>query len=622
MKHISKQMLGIGLALSVFAAALIPTALASGTTETMMQDNSAAELSDKWVGNADGSAVVTLDTTDKLGAGNAAKIDIDRSKNEYAMGTVSYNYETNVTGSDGFRFRACADSAMTLRVAFVFDWEKQRYADVQVGTEPRIYTIRWEDTSDYGGPFDVAGKGHFTQVIFQNGRTASDPQTNVLYLDELKYFVGDDASSLSGTVLPATTSTTAQPDVPDTGKATVTMMQDNSAAELSDKWVGNADGSAVVTLDTTDKLGAGNAAKIDIDRSKNEYALGTVRYDYMTDVTGSDGFRFVACAEKPMTLRVAFVFDWEKQRYADVQIGTEPRVYTIRWEDGAMYDGVAGFDVAGKGHFTQVIFQNGRTASDPQTNVLYLDELQYFTGDAATNLVGSKPVKEEPAETTTTAPTTSVYDTAKKTVVEDFEKLTTVDESWLGIDKSAVVSLDTTGKLNGNNALKAVLKRSANPYNIATINYNVETKFKENYDGVAFTAIVESACEMRVALVLKDYGQVYADVQLTPEKNQYVLLFDEMKSYDQYKMPTDLVGTDFHQMVFQIGRADGETNLNGPDENVLYIDDITLFTKQEGTVPGDTVDTGVNSPIGLLLVIAAFGLSLAVTIKPCRKEKM
>ena len=403
---------------------------------------------------------------------------------------------------------------------------------------------------------------------------------------------------------------------------TETMMQDNSAAELSDKWVGNVDGSAVVTLDITDKLGAGNAAKITIDRSKNEYALGTVRYDYMTNVTGSDGFRFVACAEKPMTLRVAFVFDWEKQRYADVQIGTEPRVYTIRWEDGAMYDGVAGFDVAGKGHFTQVIFQNGRTASDPQTNVLYLDELQYFTGDAATNLVGSKPVKEEPAETTTTAPTTSVYDTAKKTVVEDFEKLTTVDESWLGIDKSAVVSLDTTGKLNGNNALKAVLKRSANPYNIATINYNVETKFKENYDGVAFTAIVESACEMRVALVLKDYGQVYADVQLTPEKNQYVLLFDEMKSYDQYKMPTDLVGTDFHQMVFQIGRADGETNLNGPDENVLYIDDITLFTKQEGTVPGDTVDTGVNSPIGLLLVIAAFGLSLAVTIKPCRKEKM
>ena len=403
---------------------------------------------------------------------------------------------------------------------------------------------------------------------------------------------------------------------------TETMMQDNSAAELSDKWVGNADGSAVVTLDTTDKLGAGNAAKIDIDRSKNEYALGTVRYDYMTDVTGSDGFRFVACAEKPMTLRVAFVFDWEKQRYADVQIGTEPRVYTIRWEDGAMYDGVAGFDVAGKGHFTQIIFQNGRTASDPQTNVLYLDELQYFTGDAATNLVGSKPVKEEPAETTTTAPTTSVYDTAKKTVVEDFEKLTTVDESWLGVDKSAVVSLDTTGKLNGNNALKAVLKRSANPYNIATINYNVETKFKENYDGVAFTAIVESACEMRVALVLKDYGQVYADVQLTPEKNQYVLLFDEMKSYDQYKMPTDLVGTDFHQMVFQIGRTDGETNLNGPDENVLYIDDITLFTKQEGMVPGDTVDTGVNSPIGLLLVIAAFGLSLAVTIKPCRKEKM
>ena len=601
---------------------------------TMIQDNSAAALDAKWAGSADGAAVVTLDTADKLGFGNSAKVAIDRSKNEYSMGTVSYNYETNINGSDGVRFTACADQPMTLRVAAVFDWSKQRYADVSIGTEPRTYTIRWEDGSTYDGVngFDVAGSGHFTQVFFQNGRTYEDPMTNVLYLDELSYFTGDAATNLTGSkpVKPeptqstgssstVTTATAApmQPDVPDTGSADCTVIQDNSAAALDAKWAGSADGAAVVTLDTTDKLGFGNSAKVAIDRSKNEYSMGTVSYNYETNIEGSDGIRFTACADQPMTLRVAAVFDWSKQRYADVSIGTEPRTYTIRWEDGSTYDGVNGFDVAGSGHFTQVFFQNGRTYEDPMTNVLYLDELSYFTGDAATNLIGSKPVKPEPVKTTATTSILSVYDKAKKTVIEDFEKLTALDEIWFAPNKSAVLSLDTTGKLGGSNSLKAELKRSEDQYNVATINYNLETRFQENYDGIAFTACVDSACEMRVALALTNYGQVYADVQLTPEKTQYVIRFSDMKSYDKYEMPKDLAGTDFHQIIFQIGRMDGETNQNGPDENVLYVDDITLFVEQAGSV-----NTGETSPVVPAAALAAVSVTAAaVTLRKKSRER-
>ncbi len=643
MKRIHKGFLCIGLALSVFIMMLGLTVFAGGTTETMIQDNSADTLDAKWAGSADGAAVVSLDTTDKLGFGNSARVAIDRSKNEYSMGTVNYNYETNINGSDGVRFTACADQTMTLRVAVVLNW-KQRYADVTIGTEPKIYTIRWEDCKDYNDPFDVNGAGSFNQIIFQNGRTYEDPMTNVLYLDELKYFTGDAATNLSGEAVPAATTTTekvttttekvttteatattteattaptAQPDVPDTGSADCTMIQDNSADELNAKWAGSADGAAVVSLDTTDKLGFGNSAKVAIDRSKNEYSMGTVSYNYETNIEGSDGIRFTACADQPMTLRVAAVFDWSKQRYADVNIGTEPRTYTIRWEDGSTYDGVNGFDVAGKGHFTQIIFQVGRAADDPMTGELYLDELSYFTGDAATNLIGSKPVKPEPVKTTATTSILSVYEKAKKTVIEDFEKLTALDEIWFAPNKSAVLSLDTTGKLSGNNSLKAELKRSEDQYNVATINYNLETRFKENYDGIAFTACVDSACEMRVGLALTNYGQVYADVQLTPEKTQYVIRFSDMKSYDKYEMPKDLAGTDFHQIIFQIGRMDGETNQNGPDENVLYVDDITLFVEQAGSV-----NTGETSPVVPAAALAAVSVTAAaVTLRKKSKER-
>ena len=165
---------------------------------------------------------------------------------------------------------------------------------------------------------------------------------------------------------------------------------------LDSKWCGAADGSPAAVLDATDKLGFGNSARVTIDRSKNVYSIGTVTYDYMTAVTSSDGIRFTACADQPMTLRVAVVFDWNKQRYADVTVGSEPRTYTIRWEDCNTYDGVDGFDVAGGGFFTQVVFQNGRTYNDPMTNVLYLDELKYFTGNAVTNLAGSQPAVSDP----------------------------------------------------------------------------------------------------------------------------------------------------------------------------------------------------------------------------------
>ena len=204
----------------------------------------------------------------------------------------------------------------------------------------------------------------------------------------------------------------------------------------------------------------------------------------------------------------------------------------------------------------------------------------------------------------------NVYDTATKTVVESFE-VGALSSSWVTTDAAMSFSLDNTGKMGGANCLKAVIVRSNNQHGIASAFYNIEMKFADNYDGIAFKACVDTAVVARVALSLKDYGQVYMDVNLTPDVTQYVIRFDDgnLGSYDRYKMPTDLYGTDFHSFVIQIGR-----DSIGPDTTTLYVDDITLFklsgngsgTNSNGTGSSSNVKTGDNTTATFVMMTCMF----------------
>ena len=404
-----------------------------------------------------------------------------------------------------------------------------------------------------------------------------------------------------------------------------TMRENNDT--LSAKWEMTAEEAAVPTLDEGNVLGSDNSVKITMDRAKAWFP--TLKYNANVPDVEADGIRLRAVADKAINVRVVYLVDWEVQYYWDVDFDTTPRVYTLNLADAESYNDPKPA-YSGKHLFTQLIFQYGRNGGDNDA-VLWFDELETFVGDAATGsevITVTQPTEPtEPTEPKPTEPTPAeIFEKAKKTVVNDFSNPEDIIFEWTGpIPDDGSVKIESE-----NGGAKVTFKRSLNQYGIASTNYNPNILFTENHDGIAFTASAETPCEMRVAFVIGKYQQLYADVQLTTEPQQFVLFFKDMKGYDGFTKPDDLTKLAFHTMVFQVGRPDGETNLNGPDENVLHISGpISLFTVSNGENPenpGDNKpdDKKPNVPAGEAIpyaVAAVAVLSAAALAYVSRKQK-
>ena len=405
-----------------------------------------------------------------------------------------------------------------------------------------------------------------------------------------------------------------------------TMRENNDT--LSAKWTAST--TAKATLDESNKLNAGNAAQLAFDSSSNEYGVAQQNYETYTEGVEADGIRFRAVADKAIKVRVAYwIFDKDVQYYWDVDFDTTPRVYTLNLADAASHTNPKpAYDGAHK--LGGLILQYGIYGGDKQAT-LWFDELETFVGDAATGsevITVTQPTEPtEPTEPKPVEPTPAeIFEKAKKTVVNDFSNPEDIIFEWTGpIPDDGSVKIESE-----NGGAKVTFKRSLNQYGIASTNYNPNILFTENHDGIAFTASAETPCEMRVAFVIGAYQQLYADVQLTTEPQQFVLFFKDMKGYDGFTKPDDLTKLAFHQMVFQVGRPDGETNLNGPDENVLHISGpISLFTVSNGENPenpGDNKpdDNKPNVPAGEAIpyaVAAVAVLSAAALAYVSRKQK-
>ena len=611
MKPLGK-ILTVGLTLTMLAAMLcIGLTASADPVYTMRENNNKDTLDSRWSVPADGAAVPTLDTDNKLDAGNSVKITMDRTKQEYNFPTLSYNPYTPDVEADGIRLRGVADKAINVRVVYLFD-DFQLYWDVDFTTVPRVYTLNLADAGYYGEMRpDPSGKHRLSGFLFQYGRNGGDNNA-VLWVDELETFTGDAATG--NEVL----------------HPVYTMRENNDT--LSSSWASSP--TVTVTLDETDKLGTGNSAKLALDGSSNESKLATQNYNKDIYKVEADGIRFRAVADKKINVRVTYQLDW-KQLYWDVDFDTTPRVYTLNLADAQDYPDLKVENYKGEHTFNGFIFQYGRKGGDVQAT-LWLDELETFVGNVATGneeititqpTEPTEPKPTEPTEPKPAEPTPAeIFEKAKKTVVNDFSNPEDIIFEWTGpIPDDGSVKIESE-----NGGAKVTFKRSLNQYGIASTNYNPNILFTENHDGIAFTASAETPCEMRVAFVIGKYQQLYADVQLTTEPQQFVLFFKDMKGYDGFTKPDDLTKLAFHTMVFQVGRPDGETNLNGPDENVLHISGpISLFTVSNGENPenpGDNKpdDNKPNVPAGEAIpyaVAAVAVLSAAALAYVSRKQK-
>ena len=605
MKPLGK-ILTVGLTLTMLAAMLCIGLTASADPVYTMRENNDT-LSSSWASSP--TVTVTLDETDKLETGNSVKLAMDFSSNQYKVATQNYNKDIVKVEADGIRFRAVADKKINVRVTYLLDW-KQLYWDVDFDTVPRVYTLNLADAGRYEddpAP-DHKGQHTFNGFIFQYGRKGGDAQAT-LWLDELETFTGDVATGNEAL------------------HPVYTMRENNDT--LSSSWASSP--TVTVTLDETDKLGTGNSAKLAMDGSSNEYKLATQNYNKDIVKVEADGIRFRAVADKKINVRVTYQLDW-KQLYWDVDFDTTPRVYTLNLADAQDYPDLKVENYKGEHTFNGFIFQYGRKGGDVQAT-LWLDELETFVGNVATGneeITITQPTEPKPTEPTEPKPVeptpAEIFEKAKKTVVNDFSNPEDIIFEWTGpIPDDGSVKIESE-----NGGAKVTFKRSLNQYSIATAYYNPNILFTENHDGIAFTASAETPCEMRVAFVIGAYQQLYADVQLTTEPQQFVLFFKDMKGYEGFTKPDDLTKLAFHQMVFQVGRPDGETNLNGPDENVLHISGpISLFTVSNGENPenpGDNKpdDNKPNVPAGEAIpyaVAAVAVLSAAALAYVSRKQK-
>ena len=623
MKLVGK-ILTVGLTLTMLAAMLCIGLTASADPVYTMRENNDT-LSAKWTAST--TAKATLDESNKLNAGNAAQLAFDSSSNEY--GVAQQNYETYTEGveADGIRFRAVADKAIKVRVAYwIFDKDVQYYWDVDFDTTPRVYTLNLADAASHTNPKPAYDGAHkLGGLILQYGIYGGDKQAT-LWFDELETFVGDAA--------------TGSEVIPVKRDPVYTMRESNDT--LSDKWAVAKDGAAVPTLDEDNVLGSGNSVKITMDRTKQEYSFPTQNYNIWANGVEADGIRFRAVADKAINVRVTYWICeqdpyFDAQYYWDVDFDTTPREYTLNLADAKSYSDPKP-SYSGARVFAGIILQYGRNGGDNDA-VLWFDELETFVGDAATGsevITVTQPTQPtEPTDPKPTEPTdpkpaeptpAEIFEKAKKTVVNDFSNPEDIIFEWTGpIPDDGSVKIESE-----NGGAKVTFKRSLNQYGIASTNYNPNILFTENHDGIAFTASAETPCEMRVAFVIGKYQQLYADVQLTTEPQQFVLFFKDMKGYDGFTKPDDLTKLAFHTMVFQVGRPDGETNLNGPDENVLHISGpISLFTVSNGENPenpGDNKpdDNKPNVPAGEAIpyaVAAVAVLSAAALAYVSRKQK-
>ena len=408
-----------------------------------------------------------------------------------------------------------------------------------------------------------------------------------------------------------------------------TMRENNNGDTLSAKWTAST--TAKATLDESNKLNAGNAAQLAFDSSSNEYGVAQQNYETYTEGVEADGIRFRAVADKAIKVRVAYwIFDKDVQYYWDVDFDTTPRVYTLNLADAASHTNPKpAYDGAHK--LGGLILQYGIYGGDKQAT-LWFDELETFVGDAATGsevITVTQPTEPtEPTEPKPVEPTPAeIFEKSKKTTLNDFSKPDDVIFEWMNLNVPDDGSLTITAE---DGSITATFDRSKNKYGIASAAYNPGIKFKENHDGIAFTASAESPCVVRVAFVIDNYQQLYADVELTTEPQQFVLFFKDMKGYDGYTKPDDLTGLMLHQMIFQIGRGDTTPVNQGPNSNVLHLTDaITLFTVSNGETPenpGDNKpdDNKPNVPAGEAIpyaVAAVAVLSAAALAYVSRKQK-
>ena len=618
MKLVGK-ILTVGLTLTMLAAMLcIGLTAAADPVYTMRENNNGDTLSAKWTAST--TAKATLDESNKLNAGNAAQLAFDSSSNEY--GVAQQNYETYTEGveADGIRFRAVADKAIKVRVAYwIFDKDVQYYWDVDFDTTPRVYTLNLADAASHTNPKPAYDGAHkLGGLILQYGIYGGDKQAT-LWLDELETFTGDAA--------------TGSEVIPVKRDPVYTMRESNDT--LSDKWAVAKDGAAVPTLDEDNVLGSGNSVKITMDRTKQEYSFPTQNYNIWANGVEADGIRFRAVADKAINVRVTYWICeqdpyFDAQYYWDVDFDTTPREYTLNLADAKSYSDPKP-SYSGARVFAGIILQYGRNDGDNNA-VLWFDELETFVGDAATGsevITVTQPTEPtEPTEPKPVEPTPAeIFEKSKKTTLNDFSKPDDVIFEWMNLNVPDDGSLTITAE---DGSITATFDRSKNKYGIASAAYNPGIKFKENHDGIAFTASAESPCVVRVAFVIDNYQQLYADVELTTEPQQFVLFFKDMKGYDGYTKPDDLTGLMLHQMIFQIGRGDTTPVNQGPNSNVLHLTDaITLFTVSNGETPenpGDNKpdDNKPNVPAGEAIpyaVAAVAVLSAAALAYVSRKQK-
>lgn len=287
---------------------------------------------------------------------------------------------------DGIKFLAAAPTPVRMRITACKGWE-QAYVDLLIDTQPKEYTLRWEDLTPFpGSNYSGSGGTQFVYFTVYAKGVLADVEgfrdAGCVFFDNFRYFKGENHTSADGVPM-----TGAVLPIENDGKVVTTVTYEvdnfNAYSSIYDVKTWQKKAGSVATLRFVKETALEGTATLQFGYDVS--AADVDRLDYTTDARPAyEGFKIKLAATSPTVIRISACMDNYEQRYYDLYVDTTPREYTIRWNDGSVYPGGKGFDVYVNKNLLFMYFnvmKSAQPAGFENTGYVFLDDVRLFTGD-------------------------------------------------------------------------------------------------------------------------------------------------------------------------------------------------------------------------------------------------
>ena len=276
-----------------------------------------------------------------------------------------------------------------------------------------------------------------------------------------------------------------------------------------------------------------------------------------------DGLRFVAAAPTPAKVRINVCKNWE-QGYAEIVVDATPREYIIPWAALKPF----GSTPVPAGGGTQFIYfivaqdLQGDTEGYVSKSHWFLDNIRYYTGDAAADLTGTP--------TGGTLPEAGQVTQITVESLENFEAQNDANAipNWrIGMGNGKLYFAKGSA-MEGSKTLQYTYDASADQ---VRLHYEPAGEPVLG-DGLRFLAAAPTPVKMRVT-VCKNWVQGYVDIVVDTTPRLFTIRWDELTPFGDPVQPAG--GTNFVYFVVYSGDQDGVEGYDSTSS--VFLDDVSYF---------------------------------------------